>query len=497
VTVRALLLAVLLIGAIPPASTGAAPSPTVAAQPSSACRLPAGGSVGAIDFANFYKQPVGTVKVLMLFVDFPDAPAKGSTAATHAIFDGAADWLHTVSYGRVTIDITEVPRWIRMPHPSTFYPYDRGFTAEDHAQYVRDAVTAADPTVDFAGYDVYDFVANQDAAAISFSPTFIFGKDSGIVADGASIARGVTFGADASYWGYKVFDHETGHTFGLPDYYAFQGSEQHRFVGGWDVMGDIAGQSPDLFAWDKWRLGWLSAAQIGCYDTTGTTDVTLTPLERPNGLKAVVLRTGKNRVTVAEYRTNQGVDDASCGSGVLVYTVDSAIDTGDGPIRVNDAHPNDPLTAACPDPHDFAARGPEDPAYSNGSTGITIKVLGTTSNGARIRTTRTTNYPADITHRRTLTLRATGASTVTFSGHLSVSPAYGACAAGRTVNLQRFASGTWTTVQSGTTASTGSWSLRWKAPSGRYRLVAPQVTLGSVRPHHVCLIAVSPTVTLA
>jgi M6 family metalloprotease-like protein len=475
-------------------------------QPSSECRLPAepddptNVTAGNIDFS-LYKRPIGTVKALMLFLDFSDAPGGSSTAATQHIFDGAADWLKTSSYGRVDLQITTVSRWIRMPHPSTYYPFQRGLTYEDHVNYVRDAVRAADPTVNFAGYDLYYFVANPDAAAISFSPTFIWGSDSPVRADGVAITRGTTFGADVTYWGYKILDHETSHIFGLPDLYlegASSNAAQFQFTGGWDIEGDILGQSPDHLSLLKWNLGWLDDSQVACYDIATEGDVDLAPLETVGGLKAVIFRTGATTATVAEYRTRNGEDSGACDTGVLIYKVDTSIPTLSGPIRVVDAHPTAPLPAGCESKLDDAAFGPTDNSYVDATNGITIKVdsLGDTAHLTVVRTQTWT--PPDLVRTRTLTIRSSsplGEQTVTFTSRLSASPTDSLCTVGRSVKLERWNGEAWVVVRTANTTSASTWSFTFSAPPTRYRFVAGSQIVGS-RPRHVCGLAVSPILTL-
>jgi M6 family metalloprotease-like protein len=471
------------------------PGPVAAVQPSAECQLPAGGDVGAIDFHQ-YKRPVGTLKALMLFVDFPDAPAQGSTTAARDLFlPEAQNWFQTASYGKFTLSVTTDPRWFRMPHASTSYPYDRGLSAEDHERYIGDAVGAADSQVNFAGYDLYYFVANREATAISFSPAFVFGPGSTIHADGATIGFGATFGLDAWDWGFKVLNHETGHDFGLPDLYAFQGSDDHRYVGGWDLMGLISGHSPDYLAWEKGQFGWLTAAQIGCFNLPAETDVDLSPVETPGGVKAVMLRTADQRVTVAEYRTDRGVDDSACSTGVLVYTIDNAVASGNGPILVKDGHPGEALPDGCTEELDDAARLPGDPDWVDVANGIRIHVA-SVGETARVHVTRTSSYtPPDVRHARRLTLTKTGSSVVTLTGRLTSTPGYAGCVAGRSVRLQSYRSGTWVTIRTANTNAAGIWTYRAALRSARYRLVAPSAIVGS-RPRHVCATAVSPTLTL-
>ncbi|MFG2873732.1 M6 family metalloprotease domain-containing protein [Streptomyces sp. NPDC048337] len=300
--------------------------------PASDCALP--GRTGWTDEGHdtdrtLFQPSTGTRRVLTLFVDFPDAPDTDSTQPYAAHLAPAADWLGTASHGRVRLDVSVLPRWIRMPAASDSYGFARGLTFEAHEKYVRDAIAAADPYADFSRYDMVYVVPTKAATAISFSPTYIHDPATpGVTADGTRLKWAVTFGQDMWHWGFKVAAHETGHTFGLPDLYAFTGAP-HRYVGGWDVMGDIAGHAPQFLGWHSWKLGWTRDRQVACLAGPGRRTVTLTPVERPGGTKIAVVRTGETAAYVAESRQ---------GQGVLVYKVDSAVRTGEGPVRVMNDH---------------------------------------------------------------------------------------------------------------------------------------------------------------
>ncbi|MFC7642141.1 hypothetical protein ACFQX6_15085 [Streptosporangium lutulentum] len=158
----------------------------------------------------------------------------------------------------------------------------------------------------------------------------------------------MTFGQDMWRWGFKVLSHETGHIFGLPDLYAFSG-ETHGYVGGWDVMGLISGASPRYSGWHSWKLGWIDDKEVACLDAAGQSTVKLSPIEsKGGGTKLAVVRTGPTTAYVAEARRAEGLDSAACSSGVLIYKVDSAAQTGAGPMRVMDSTPGStPETGAC------------------------------------------------------------------------------------------------------------------------------------------------------
>ncbi|QKV96968.1 M6 family metalloprotease domain-containing protein [Streptomyces sp. NA02950] len=384
---RALIVAAALATCL--TTTSATAEEPEASTPSTAadCALP--GRTGWTDEGHDtdraqFQRPTGTHRVLTLFVDFPDAPATDSTDAYATHLSPAAEWMRTASYGRSRLDIaTPYRRWIRMPSTSTSYGFDRGITFESHERYLRDAVTAADPFVDFSRYDMVYIVPAKAARAISFSPTYLYDPATpGVTADGSRVKWAVTFGQDMWRWGYKVADHETGHTFGLPDVYAFTG-ETHRFVNGWDIMGDIAGRAPHYLGWHSWKLGWIGDGQVACLAASGTRTVRLTPVERPGGTKIAVIRTGETTAYVAESRRAEFNDRTACSTGVLIYKVDSATRTGDGPVRVINANPDTTPPSGC-GPLDVAALA-SGQSFTDPATGVRIAVGTGDSSGDTVR----------------------------------------------------------------------------------------------------------------
>ncbi|KAI1630873.1 M6 metalloprotease [Biscogniauxia mediterranea] len=315
----------------------------------SACKLAANPDIdlsAGFGFAADCVSSVGTMTASMIFVDFSDAPATEDSPVSLRDFflPAAADWYATSSYGALSLNVTaDTARFYRMPATAASYNWDRGLTAEAHEKYILDAVDAYGGAGPPAA-DVLYVVPTANARAISFSPTYMGEvRARGGGGSGAIIAKkAVTFGYDAyEAWGSLVLNHETGHTMCLPDYYPGDGRATGLWVGGWDLMGLISGPSPDYFAWDKWRLGWLADDQVDCVgaDQTTTTTHVLTPLEVAGGKKAVVVRHNGTDVLVAEVRSARGLDAASCAAGVLLYTVSTQTASGEGPAKVLDATP--------------------------------------------------------------------------------------------------------------------------------------------------------------
>ena len=219
----------------------------------------AGGvlSEGAIDQA--LRQPAtGRIESVGLFLDYPDAQGALTAPATLArSYTPEAAWWQEVSNGRLSVSITPDTRWIRMPSPTTAYlPLNSN---ESVYRYVRDAIAAADPVIDFSRYNHVSFW-NAPGMPITTGSAFILreGQAPPIVADGKLIRFGVFLGPDVVGRVPNIWTHEQLHVLGLPDLGG-------RAVG-WDTTSygnDPPGLS-HLLGWHKWQLRWIDPPQLTC-----------------------------------------------------------------------------------------------------------------------------------------------------------------------------------------------------------------------------------------
>ena len=335
----------------------------------------------------------------MIFIDFPDVRATESTAQLHnRLVPNARAWYAEVSHGRATLDVTPVHRWFRMAHGSRDYGIQNGLTFEEHKEYIADAIAAADADVDFSHYRIVYVVAAR-GSALQRSPAFHAMPGDGISADGVEIRHSATFGEDVrevspQRYGSNVLVHETGHLLGLPDLYdgtATDYSRVFRFAGDWDTMGSTS-TGAHFLAWHKWKLGWIDQTQLTCLPGPGEVTATISPAAAAGGLKAVVVPTGPSTAFVIEARRRAGQDVRLCEEGVLIYTVDALVHSGDGPVRVQPAQRdrNPDLANACGAfynaPFDRAAG--EDAHFQSRAAGLTVDVLGSSRAGYRVRVTR-------------------------------------------------------------------------------------------------------------
>jgi M6 family metalloprotease-like protein len=325
--IRLVMLTMLVAAAVTATSAVAAPCvPALAASSEHFSEGPTSPEDASITI-----RAAGVLRAKVLFADFADAPGPSDPSLLVAgwMTDGVK-WLATSSYAQVRIELDPERRWLRMPRPSADYGFADGTTYEEHRAYFADAVAAADATTDFSQTELLYVVAAPNPSMVT-SASF-HGQPGVFVLDGREVRFGATFGSDWAKYGRTVLPHETGHLFGLPDLYPYTGT-QHRFVGTWDLMGNIF-QATDLNAWHKLKLGWLLPGQFTCAKATGITTTTLTPLEIKSGRKAVFIRTGPKTALVIENRQRIANDRGICKRGLVVYTVTSARATGTGPITV-------------------------------------------------------------------------------------------------------------------------------------------------------------------
>ncbi|MER5931279.1 M6 family metalloprotease domain-containing protein [Streptomyces sp. NPDC002054] len=363
----------------------------ITAGPCALSRTAAHHSLGVDTWNRAYPKPERRLNAVMVFLSFPDArPKTTPEELTADYFPVTSDFFERASYGRFRLVPHPQKEWVQMPKTSTEYGIQRDWDPDDRAAYLRDAVVTADRSVDFSAYDIVYFVADPDAPGVDSDATKVVNFDRPIRADGTELRRIVTV-FEQHPPDRNVLAHETGHVFDLPDLYhrpTDGKGDWDTYVGDWDVMGSQFGMAPDLFAWHKWKLGWLKTDQVDCVQS-GTSLHTLQPLAEAvprgstGGTRLAVVRTGPGSAIAVEARGSAGNDGDTCTEGVLVYRVRNEAASGGGPIEVLDAHPD---TEACWDRSVYPplADAPLEvgEAYTVPGERITIEVADRTQSGA-------------------------------------------------------------------------------------------------------------------
>jgi M6 family metalloprotease-like protein len=290
----------------------------------------------------------GILNVTVLFVDFIDAPAYMSpNEAFQIVSPGSEDFYKAVSYGKLNMKLLPYFKWLRMCKRSHEYSMSPSISFNAHKAYISEAVNLAANSVDFSTSEIIVVITNPSATSIAYGPAFCPNSGYGINVKGKIFENAVSSGRDLQYWKSFWLNHEMGHTFGLPDLYAFSGN-QFRYTGDWSLMGNINGVAREFFGWERWLLGWLLDSQVLCVSEKGTSNVQLTPIEKAGGLKIAVIPRSESTAVVVESRRALGYDSGIKMPGVLVYVVVTSVGTGNGPIRVLPLNDDDQSKLAAP-----------------------------------------------------------------------------------------------------------------------------------------------------
>ena len=318
---------------------------------------------------NMYCRPIGTLKAVMLFVDFSDAPA-GSLTTQQAADQvlgrerfpaafvkryAAVRLFNEQSYGKLTldVDIKSDLGWRRMPKRSDAPEYDyytrdpNNHRADHHRAYIEDAAKLftpvfSSPKVIFAAYNLVYIVAPPNVHS-PISPAFNQPVTRGARTLTGEIRLAVTLGQDIYKFRYITLVHETGHLFDLPDLYVDNDpGAVHSKVGPWDIMSDTF-RAGSFLGWHRHKNGWLDAARkLYISQTTPRWDLTLSPLSGTCGTSMVVLPIDNpakpSKVFVIELAPpilGQQTNTPRPAKGVLVYTVDATIHDLQSPVVIN------------------------------------------------------------------------------------------------------------------------------------------------------------------
>lgn len=310
-----------------------------------------------------------TLRAVVILVEFPDHPADDVAGpfVDSAYFDrlfnyegmlpdsGAyrsmRDFYKEASYGQFVF-IADIYGWYMMDNTYDYYvDGQRGFGDLPHnaQRLARDAVTLADPDIDYSQYDrdgdnyvdalilVHSGPGYEETGDVNdihshkWSMDSVYHSDDGVNLFDYDINPEETatigpYGGQAFYpIKVGVFCHEFGHIMGLPDLYDTDYSSEG--VGDWSLMasGSYNGNSAipaGLDAWCKLHLGWISPENISVSETNHPI-----PEIFSTGYAARLWTDGDGtgqQYYLLENRQKKGFDSMLPGEGLLIWHVDEA-----------------------------------------------------------------------------------------------------------------------------------------------------------------------------
>ena len=276
----------------------------------------------------------GNIRGIVLFVDFNDLPGANDTQKRFNDYTEQFKAFYTAqSYGKITINMDYYPKYLHINKSSSAY----GMQTHNGGNpwlYIKDALAAADPFVDFSLYDFVVAIPPSDIKTIAYGPAFpLSAQDNQLLTNEKVIKNAAVAGADSinsvavPNQSFLWLSHEVGHLFGLEHQYTWENVTYSSLLRGiWDLM-DTGSSASEFLAWHRFVLGWLDSSTIRCInrDTRiGTESVHfLSPIESQDSQpKAVVIRLNDFEAIVLELRRNLGFDHISeAEEGVLAYKV--------------------------------------------------------------------------------------------------------------------------------------------------------------------------------
>ncbi len=230
------------------------------------------------------------------------------------------------SYGKLSCSIEHVHGWRRLSKKVGEYSSK---TTESHRDLFVE-VFKTYPEIDFREYDY--IVANMPRIG---NTAFGERDDLAIPYRGGKIKVALNLSSPNPI----VLAHETAHLMGLPDLYTYEGvAGPKNPTGPWDIMSETR-RSRGFLGWHRHKLKWLDADRKA-YIVKSAKSLELTPLNGSSGVSMMVVPAGAatppSKVFVIEVaQSMQRAEGANPkGSGVLIYSVNATLATGENPVVV-------------------------------------------------------------------------------------------------------------------------------------------------------------------
>jgi M6 family metalloprotease-like protein len=289
---------------------------------------------------SFSIPTLGVHKALVYFVDFPDVPFQEKQISEWKLNQVPTfeKYISEMSYGKLKYEVDINETVFHISKSSLTYNLDTPHDAPrkpnaDQSGLIRDAIAAADPTIDFSKYQFFNVVMPSTTNIGSEGAS---GMDPNMLLDGKSFTR-LTIGPIREYVDQPLKKiwllHESGHIMGLQ--HAFKPGNSNMPV--WGAMSNGVTAEPEFVSWERYILGWISDAQNPCIDSSivGKYVVPVAPLSSSvDANKMVTIRLNDHQAIIAEYRTANPLSKITKEQeGVFIYTVDVKVRGDEGAMK--------------------------------------------------------------------------------------------------------------------------------------------------------------------
>jgi hypothetical protein len=303
---------------------------------------------GILAHRNGFPRPTNTVygkkvgKLLIIPMAFNDLPFRIEKLQRGQVFSSDIDLLNetipnvkesikklSASRFELVVDVLPQSEWWSIDSDNPF----SGVWGVDNFSKVKEIINKYKSSFRFEDYDTYAFVTGNGlpgqpglgSAQASFGLPVKNSKTGSINA--VLLTGGLT---NATIW-----VHELGHSlFSLEDLYLFSqaGSNSPReraaevsVPSKWDLMSDS--NRPTLLGWNKLLMGWLYDSEVRCIAEQKSSVHYLSGVATDKNPKLLTINLSPGVTLAAEAKYALGTD-----LGLLLYTVNSHIPHGEGPL---------------------------------------------------------------------------------------------------------------------------------------------------------------------
>jgi immune inhibitor A len=301
---------------------------------------------------------VDTLHCLIVLADFSDMQHEWGFHSTPEDFDtllfsidfrqpgSMTDYYDETSYGQAYL-VGQVTSWYRMPETYAYYvDGQRGFGTYPHnaQRLTEDAVTAADPDVDFSIYDnnqdgwvdalfvVHAGPGYEDTGNLNYVHSHAWVISQPMPFDGVQVYGYSMEPEETGSGGFAtigVYCHEFGHVLGLPDLYDY--GYDSDGVGSWSVMAGGSwgggGARPVHFdAWSKVQLGWVTPTE----PANNLDNEQIDAVEyNPDIYRLYSLGLPETEYFLVENRRRELFDMSLPGDGLVIFHIDDQVPNND------------------------------------------------------------------------------------------------------------------------------------------------------------------------
>lgn len=266
--------------------------------------------------------------IAILLLEFSDlapptyTPKQIETLILGSTHPSLANYLETISYGRLSLNGSMVFGPIRMPNPASSYfrAPDVDYDATKNSKLQDDAIATASKTTDLTAYKSVVIVHSNPTAELVANKALIGVQGGGrhITAEGEVVGWGRALVHYPIHAPLGILIHEVGHSFGL----------DHS----WDLEKrgnplDGMGGETTYNAWHRIQLGVMRPSEIAEVSPGETKEIVLNRLGDPKEvIKAVrIWRSNRREFTLLELRARDNAYDRNLPhTGLFIYEVDPA-----------------------------------------------------------------------------------------------------------------------------------------------------------------------------